>query len=35
VGVTADELAATEASGEIPVPDIFFDRALDYLGGLA
>jgi hypothetical protein len=28
LGVTADELAAVEASREAPVPDLFFDRAL-------
>ena len=32
--MTSDELVAMEASGEMPVPDIFFDRALDYIGGL-
>jgi hypothetical protein len=35
LGVTADELAAVEASREAPVPDLFFDRALDYVGELA
>ena len=35
LGLTADQLAAMEASGEMPVPDILFDRALDYIGGPA
>ena len=33
LGVTADQLVAREAPGKV-VPNIFLDRALDYIGEL-